>query len=53
MFFSFTLPLPDKRSDLKGISIEFYYTDNEIQRSDKDGRRLYLSNEFDSKSGRK
>jgi hypothetical protein len=35
-----------------GICIELYYKDNEIKREDKDARRLFLSDEFNSSSGR-
>jgi RNA-directed DNA polymerase len=50
--FSLVLPLPAHRVDNECISIEFYYTDEEIKREDSSGRRLYLSNEFTLKSGR-
>lgn len=44
------IPKPDFRS-YNEISIEMLLTDREIQTCDKDGRRLYLSTEFDKKSG--
>ncbi len=50
--FSFAIPSPDHRQDTLGISIEFYYKDSEIRRADRHGRRLFLSNEFHSKSGK-
>jgi RNA-directed DNA polymerase len=50
--YSFAIPVPQHRSDTDGICIELYYKDSEIQRKDKDGRRLFLSNEFSSSSGR-
>ena len=50
--FSFTIPVPEHRRDNPNISIEFYYKDEEIKRCDARGRRLFISNEFDSKSGR-
>lgn len=40
------LPIPDSRKKTPFISIENYYTDEEIKIKDKKGRRLYLSNEF-------
>ena len=40
------LPIPDSRKKTPFISIENYYTDEEIKIKDKEGRRLYLSNEF-------
>ena len=42
--YSFAIPQVSGRFDK--ISIEFYYTDNEIQRMDQDGRRLYLAKHF-------
>lgn len=41
---------PDNRNYLKnGISIEFLYVDEDIKRVDTDGRRLFLSSEFNDK----
>jgi RNA-directed DNA polymerase len=37
---------------MKGICIELYYKDYEIQREDTENRRLFLSNEFRPKTGR-
>ncbi|MEA3408593.1 MAG: reverse transcriptase domain-containing protein [Chloroflexota bacterium] len=50
--FSFAIPVPDHRKDTPVISIEFYYRDQEICREDANGRRLFLSSEFDTESGR-
>lgn len=50
--FSFVLPVPDHRSDSPDISIEFYYSDEEIKRKDQSGRRLFLSTEFHPSSGK-
>lgn len=50
--FSLALPIPKHRKEDEPICIEFYYTDSEITSSDKNNRRLYLSNEFNSQSGR-
>lgn len=50
--FSFAIPIPDHRSSTPGISIEFYYKDEEIKRCDPSGRRLFLSSEFNKKSGK-
>jgi RNA-directed DNA polymerase len=44
--YSFAIPIPTHRRDTPNISIEFYYKDEEIKREDGNGRRLYLSNEF-------
>jgi len=49
--FSFALPVPSHRHDNPEISIEFYYKDTEITRADLQGRRFFLSTEFDPKSG--
>lgn len=49
--FSFMIPIPSHRKDTPDISIEFYYTDEEIMREDQNGRRLFLSTEFDPHSG--
>lgn len=49
--FSFALPIPTHRQ-FEEICIEHYYEDDEIKTSDNNGRRLFLSNEFDMKSGR-
>ena len=50
--FSFAIPVPSHRRDTPEISIELYFTDEEITRTDVNGRRLFLSNEFDNKSSR-
>ena len=50
--FSFALPIPSHREDVKEICIEHYYTDEEIRTKDSNGRRLFLSNEFNLRSGR-
>jgi RNA-directed DNA polymerase len=50
--YSFALPIPQHRQNVKGICIELYYKDYEIQREDSEGRRLFLSSEFSSISGR-
>ncbi len=44
--YSIVIPIPTHRRDAKTISIEFYYKDDELQRQDKAGRKLFLSNEF-------
>lgn len=49
-YFSLPLPVPKHRADANEnfyLCIEFYYQDKEIKLSDKDGRRLFVSNEFD------
>jgi len=49
--FSFAIPIPERRKDYERISIEFYYSDEEIKKEDSYGRRLFLSSEFREKSG--
>ncbi|MDJ0597653.1 MAG: reverse transcriptase domain-containing protein [Crocosphaera sp.] len=50
--YSFAIPIPKHRQDVKEICIEHYYQDSEIKRTDKNNRRLFLSDEFHSKSGK-
>jgi RNA-directed DNA polymerase len=45
--YSFMLPVPEHRAGSENVCIELYYRDDEITRLDKNGRRLYLSSEFD------
>jgi hypothetical protein len=49
--FSFALPVPAHRQDSPDISIEFFYSDEEITYEDTQGRRLFLSTEFDDRTG--
>jgi RNA-directed DNA polymerase len=50
--YSFALPIPQHRQEVKDVCVELYYKDYEIQREDSEGRRLFLSSEFSSISGR-
>jgi hypothetical protein len=50
--FSFAIPIPDHRSDLPGASIELYFNDRDLGLPGEDGRRIFLSNEFNPSSGR-
>lgn len=50
--YSFALPIPKHRQNVKGICIELYYKDSEIQKHDSKNRRLFLSDEFSPKTGR-
>ena len=50
--YSFMLPVPEHRHELLSMSIELYYKDVDLKKIDKNGRRLFLSNEFDPKSCR-
>jgi len=45
--YSFIIPAPSHRSNYENISIEFYYTDNEIRTKNKDGKRLFFDNELE------
>ncbi len=47
--FSFCIPKIDE--DLDKISIEFYYSENELKTLDADNRRLFLGQEFNVSSG--
>lgn len=44
--YSFALPVPSHREATPGVCIELYYRDDEIQRMDEGGHRLFLSTEF-------
>jgi RNA-directed DNA polymerase len=48
--YSVLLPIPDHRN-FNEICIEHYYNDDEIKILDKNGRRLFLSDEFDKNTG--
>ena len=43
--YAFALPVPHNRAETDQISIEHYFTDNEIK-TEIDGKRLFLGNEF-------
>jgi Cdc6-like AAA superfamily ATPase len=50
--YSFAIPVPAHRTGQPGISVELYYTDDELKTRDMAGRRLFLSSEFNPASGR-
>lgn len=50
--FSFAIPVPSHRQDTPDICIELYYPDLDIKKLDPNGRRIFLSNEFDKESAR-
>lgn len=50
--FSFVIPVPVHRILTPEVCIEMYYKDTEIARKDSNNRRLFLSNEFQPKSGK-
>ena len=43
----YELPIPNPQNYSCGISIEMMYPEGDIKREDSNGRRLYLTNEFD------
>lgn len=43
---AFAIPIPHNRPEVDQISIEHYFTDDEIKRSNEKGQRLFLGNEF-------
>lgn len=49
--YSFVIPLPKHREDMRAICIEFYYKDSDLTLYDEHGRRLFLSKEFNATSG--
>ncbi|GLH64514.1 AAA family ATPase [Parageobacillus sp. G301] len=50
--FAFSIPIPDHRRGHQGISIEFLYKDEDLLRTDEEGRRIFLTSEFKERSGR-
>lgn len=50
--FAISLPKPNFRKDLEGISIELMYRDEDLKTKDSEGRRLFLTSEFSIDSGR-
>lgn len=50
--FSFCIPIPAHRTDYRYVTIESYYTNDEIRTTDNNGRRIFLSSEFSERSGK-
>lgn len=48
--YSVLLPIPPHR-DFKEICIEHYYTDKDLMTKDAQGRRIFLSTEFEAENG--
>lgn len=48
--YSFLVPIPPHRFDSEFVCIEMLYPDDVLKRKDKNGRRLYLTTEFNSKT---
>lgn len=44
--YGMSIPIPDFRSDIDGISIEFLYKDDDLKKKDAKNRRLYVTSEF-------
>ncbi len=44
--FSMFLPMPSHRERYNNVSIEFFYKDEDVRRSDTKGRRLHFTNEL-------
>ncbi|MBR6177973.1 MAG: AAA family ATPase [Bacteroidales bacterium] len=44
--FGMSIPIPEFRNYNSGISIEFLYKDSDLKRSDENGRRLFITSEF-------
>jgi RNA-directed DNA polymerase len=49
--YSMVLPLPRHREHIPEISVELCYKDDDVVRKDKNGRRLFMSTEFDKTTG--
>jgi RNA-directed DNA polymerase len=50
--FSFAIPVPDHRSNEPGVCLELYFHDEDLCTKDADGRRIFVSSEFNPSSGR-
>jgi len=48
--YGFCIPIPITRTGYQNLSIEYYYSDDELK-STRDGKRLYFSNEVGSSGG--
>lgn len=51
--YSFVIPVPDHRKGHQNVCIEHYYTDAEITTPNKQGKRLFLTSEFDEQGKHK
>lgn len=47
--FSFCIPIPSHRAGYKNISIESYYSDDDLKIADSNGKCLFFTNEIDEK----
>lgn len=47
--YGMSIPIPEFRSYHEGISIEFLYNDEDLRKTDVEGRRIYLTSEFSEK----
>lgn len=46
--YAFAVPVPHNRPEINQISIEHYFTDDEIMRENEKGQRLFFGNEFNA-----
>lgn len=50
--YGFSIPVPEFRSYHQGICIEMLYDDTILNKTNKEGRKIYLSSEFDERTAR-
>jgi hypothetical protein len=50
--FAFAIPIPANRQGMQAICLELYFDDDDLRIKDLNGRRLFLSSEFNLTSGR-
>lgn len=51
--YAFSIPVPHNRPEEDQISIEHYFTDEEIKRKNEKGQRLFIGNEFNKTGNHK
>ena len=47
--FSLSIPIPDFRNGMGGISVEFLYSNDDLKQLDSNNRRIYTTDEFNHK----
>jgi len=50
--YSFAIPVPSHRIGCENVCIEFYFSDHALKTQDSHGRRLFITSEFNEKSGK-
>ena len=50
--YSFAIPIPPQRNGFAGVSIEMYFSDDELLRSTSDDKRFFFTSEFTERTGR-